>query len=243
MAHGGPGPGLSQRFLAVAVVSLSAFLALAQLAADRQFSDLDHRARALVQLARLPSLDSAMTGVSGLGESYGLIPLIALGVALMWRSSRRWAVALPLLMAGTGALQLVAKWAIDRPRPNLAAWGFPSGHVLSLVVFFGLVAYLFATSSLTPSRRRLGYAGCAATVLVVAFSRMYLEAHWVSDLAGGFTLGVGYLLLAIGLVETVARRYATRVPVEALRPSSEAQVQLADDERAVANVDSVVVTV
>ena len=91
-------------------------------------------------------------------------------------------MALPLLMAGTGALQLVAKWAIDRPWPNLAEWGFPSGHVLSLVVFFGLVAYLLAASSLRRSRRSLGYAGCAATVLVVAFSRMYLEAHWVSDL-------------------------------------------------------------
>jgi membrane-associated phospholipid phosphatase len=92
------------------------------------------------------------------------------------------------------------------------------------VVFFGLVAYLLAASSLTRSRRRLGYAGCAATVLVVAFSRMYLEAHWVSDLAGGFTLGVAYLLLTICLIETVARRYAISVPVEALRPSSEAQV-------------------
>ncbi|MGH7343106.1 MAG: phosphatase PAP2 family protein, partial [Candidatus Rokuibacteriota bacterium] len=211
MQHGGAGPGLSRRFLAVAVVSLVAFLVLALLAADRQFSSLDHEARALVQLTRLPSLDPAMTGVSGLGESYGLIPLMALGVALLWRSSRRWAVALPLLMAGTGVLQLVAKWAIDRPRPNLAEWGFPSGHVLSLVVFFGLVAYLLATSTLTRSRQRLGYTGCAATVVVVAFSRLYLEAHWVSDLAGGFTLGVGYLLLTIGLVETVARRYTTRV--------------------------------
>jgi membrane-associated phospholipid phosphatase len=225
------------------MASLAAFLVLARLAADRQFSTLDHEARALVQLTRLPLLDPAMTGVSELGDSSGLIPLIALGVAILWRSSRRWAVALPLLMAGTGALQLVAKWAIDRPRPNLAEWGFPSGHVLSLVVFFGLVAYLLATSSLRRSRRRLGYAGCAATVLVVAFSRMYLEAHWVSDLAGGFTLGVGYLLLTICLIETVAQRYTTRVPVEALRASSEAQVQLADDERAVADVDPVVVTV
>ncbi len=175
-----------------------------------------------------------MHGISGLGESYGLIPLIALGVAILWRGSRRWAVALPLVMAGTGALQLVAKWAIDRPRPNLAAWGFPSGHVLSLVVFFGLVIYLLATSTATRSRRRLGYVGCTALVLVVAFSRLYLEAHWVSDLAGGFTLGLVYLLSTIYLVDTVARRRGA---------ASEAQVDLADDERRVADVDPVVVTV
>src|SRR5439155_16119649 len=102
----------------------------------------------------------------------GLIPLIALGVAILWRPSRRWAVALPFVMAGTGILQLVTKWAIDRPRPNLAAWGFPSGHALSPVVFFGLMTYLLATSTVRRSRRSLGYTGCAATVLVVAFSRL-----------------------------------------------------------------------
>jgi len=45
-------------------------------------------------------------------------------------------------------------------------------------------------------------------VLAVAFSRLYLEAHWVSDVAGGFALGIAYLLPAICLVETVAGRRA-----------------------------------
>lgn len=199
---------MSRPLLAVAVLSLTGFLGLAVIASAKQFFDLDHSARALVHLAQLPLLDPAMTGISGLGEDYGLIPLIALGVALLWRRSRRWAVALPLLMAGTGALQFVTKWAVDRPRPNLAAWGFPSGHVLALVVFFGLMTYLLCTSALTRRQRWLGSVACAATVLAVAFSRLYLEAHWVSDVAGGFTLGIAYLLPAICLVETVAGRRA-----------------------------------
>jgi membrane-associated phospholipid phosphatase len=204
----GAGLSVSRPLLAVAVLSLSGFLALAVIASAKQFFDLDYSARALVQLAHLPLLDPAMNGISGLGENYGLIPLIALGVALLWRRSRRWAVVLPLLMAGTGGLQFAAKWAVDRPRPNLAAWGFPSGHVLALVVFFGLMIYLLCTSTLTRGRRWLGSAGCAAIVLAVAFSRLYLEAHWVSDVAGGFTLGIAYLLPAICLVETVAGRHA-----------------------------------
>jgi membrane-associated phospholipid phosphatase len=75
-------------------------------------------------------------------------------------------------MAGTGVLQLVAKWAIDRPRPNLAARGFPSGHVLSVVVFFGLVTYLLAMSTMRQSRR-LGYVG-ARRSCSGSFSRLYL---------------------------------------------------------------------
>jgi undecaprenyl-diphosphatase len=208
--HRGPGSGLSRRLLGVAALALAGFAALALPATSHQFSALDYQARAFVHLTRAPVLDPAMTGVSGLGENYGLIPLILLGIAVLWRPSRRWAVALPLLMAGTGALQLITKWAVDRPRPNLAAWGFPSGHVLSLVVFFGLITYLLATSTLPRRRRWLGSAGCLSTVLAVAFSRLYLEAHWISDVAGGFTLGLAYLLLTICLVETVARRRAGR---------------------------------
>ena len=204
MQREGAGLGVSRPLLAVAVLSLSGFLALAVIASAKQFFDLDYSARALVQLAHLPLLDPAMNGISGLGENYVLIPLIALGVALLWRRSRRWAVVLPLLMAGTGGLQFAAKWVVDRPRPNLAAGGFPSGHVLAL----GLMIYLLCTSTLTRGQRWLGSAGCAATVLAVAFSRLYLEAHWVSDVAGGFTLGIAYLLPAIYLVETVAGRHA-----------------------------------
>jgi membrane-associated phospholipid phosphatase len=219
--------GLSWRWLVVALLSLGGFLTLALVAATHhQISDLDYRARALVHLTRLPLLDPAMNGISSLGENYGLIPLIVLAVAMLWRSSRRWAVALPLLMIGTGVLQLVAKWGIDRPRPNLAPWGFPSGHVLSLVVFFGLMTYLLATSTLTRSPRRLGYAGCAATVTAVAFSRLYLEAHWISDVAGGFTLGVAYLLPAICVVESVARRHAAGPPGESFEPTQKRRFSL-----------------
>lgn len=206
MHRGEPGLTLSRPLLAVTVLCLASFLVMAVIAAAQQFFHLDHHARAFVQRTQLPIMDYAMVGVSSLGDDYGVLALIALGVALLWTRSRRWALALPLLMAGTGLLQLVAKWAVDRPRPNLADWGFPSGHVLSLVVFFGLMAYLLSMSALTRRRRRLGFAGCLAIVLAVGFSRLYLEKHWVSDVAGGFTLGIAYLLPSICLVEALGRR-------------------------------------
>jgi membrane-associated phospholipid phosphatase len=43
-------------------------------------------------------------------------------------------------------------------------------------------------------------------VVVVAFSRLYLDKHWLSDLAGGLTIGAAYLLLAIWVVEVVLVR-------------------------------------
>jgi membrane-associated phospholipid phosphatase len=101
-------------------------------------------------------------------------------------------------------LQWIAKLAAGRPRPNLAPLGFPSGHVLSTVVFFGLMVYLIAMAS--SRRRRWRALACLVAlvpVVVVAFSRLYLDKHWVSDLAGGLTIGASYLLLAIWLIEVV----------------------------------------
>ena len=172
-------------------------------------------------LARTPQLDAPMHAVSILGNPEGLIPLILISSLLLWHYRRRWALALPLVMVGTGGLQLLSKWAIDRPRPNLAAWGFPSGHVLSLVVFFGLVAYLLLTSQLGRTWRWVGSGISFGVLLAVAFSRLYLDVHWLSDVFGGFTLGLAYLLAIIWLVELAShRRQGQGLSVTTGRPAT-----------------------
>ena len=195
--------------LSGAVVSLVGYLTLAVLAAQQHFFVLDYGVEDAVHVLRWELLRFPMELVSALGDRAGLILLIALGSVLLWRVSRRWAIALPVLMAGTGALQWLAKWLTDRPRPDLTPWGFPSGHVLSVVVFFGLMIYLVATASTARRRWRvLASLVCIVTVGLVAFSRLYLKKHWISDLAGGFAVGTAYLLIAIWVVEVVSVRPA-----------------------------------
>jgi diacylglycerol kinase family enzyme len=180
-------------------------LTVANVETYRGFLSLDYGARIWVEILRHEALRLPMELVTLLGANWGVIGLILVGSLVLWRFNRRWAVLLPVLMAGTGALQFVAKWAADRPRPNLAPWGFPSGHVLSLVVFFGLMIYLIATASRRRRRWRiLASLACTLPVAAVAFSRLYLDVHWLSDLAGGLMIGVAYLLLAIWVVEVVS---------------------------------------
>lgn len=199
------------QLVAGAIGLLATYLVLALAAAQQQFLPVDRGLRAWVQPLRSGWLDVTMQTVSFLGEPAGLIPLILVASAILWRASRRWALLLPLLMAGTGVLQLAGKWAADRPRPNAAPWGFPSGHVLSLAVFFGVVAFLLLTLSDRPRRwRLLACHTCGVTVGLVAASRIYLDMHWLSDVIGGFTLGVGYLLLALWTAERFPTRSTPR---------------------------------
>jgi membrane-associated phospholipid phosphatase len=205
--------GKPRRLLSGAVVSLVGYLALAVFAAQQQLFALDYGTRSWIRLLQYEALNLPMEVVTRLGDHVGLIALMAIAVPILWRVNRRWALALPVLMAGAGALQWLAKAAAGRDRPNLAPWGFPSGHVLSLVVFFGLMIYLIAMAS---SRRRRWRALACLTatvpVAVVAFSRLYLDKHWLSDLAGGLTIGAAYLLLAIWLVEVVLVRSDEATP-------------------------------
>lgn len=187
-----------------AVVSLFGYLALAALAAQQQIFALDYGARAWVQILRYEALQLPMEIVTSLGDNLGLVPLIVIAFVVLWRVNRRWAIALPVLMLGTGGIQWLAKWSANRPRPNDAPWGFPSGHVLSLVVFFGLMIYLVATASRRRRRWRIvASLVCLVAVIAVAFSRLYLDKHWLSDLGGGLSVGLAYLLLAIWLIEVV----------------------------------------
>jgi membrane-associated phospholipid phosphatase len=211
------------RLLAGALGLLAAYLVLAVGAAQHQFLPVDRTVRDWVQPMRSGGLDLSMGMISFLGEPVGLIPLILIASAGLWRASRRWALLLPALMAGTGVLQLAGKWAADRPRPNAAPWGFPSGHVLSLAVFFGVLAFLLVT--LTERRRRwrvLACLSCGAAVGLVAASRIYLDMHWLSDVIGGFTLGTAYLLIVLWATQTMFARLArppavtTSEPIEAL---------------------------
>ena len=219
--------GRKPRFLLSGVaVSLVGYIALAIFAAQQELFALDYGTRTWVGILRYEVLNAPMAIVTRLGDNVGLIPLIGLGMLVLWRVRPRWAVALPVLMAGAGALQWLAKAAADRDRPNEAPWGFPSGHALSMVVFFGLMIYLVATASRRRRRwRLLACVVCLVPVVVVSYSRLYLDKHWLSDLAGGLTAGMAYLLLVIWVVEVLLVR-----PKE--EPPGVAQDQVLDEPHA-----------
>jgi undecaprenyl-diphosphatase len=184
---------------------LLGFVALTAVVTQERLAGVDLAARALVHQSHAPVLLGFMESASYLGGQPGQVALLAVGLVILWPRRRRWAVALPLVMAGAGLLQFVMKWGVDRPRPNLEPWGFPSAHVLSLVVLCGYLAHAVSIGAARRRRRHLVSAACAGAVGTVAYSRMYLDAHWLSDVLGGLTIGLAYLLFAIWVVRSAPR--------------------------------------
>jgi membrane-associated phospholipid phosphatase len=189
--------------LAGAVASLTGFVTLSALAMHHYLDGADRMVRGLVHGSSQSLIGSSMETASYLGGQPGQVVVIGLASAMLWRHRRRWSLALPVVMAGVGLLQFAAKWTFDRPRPNLNPWGFPSAHSFSLVVLCGCLAYVACTSSMGRRWRRLNVAISVVIVSIVALSRMYLDAHWFSDVLGGLSMGLTYLLIVIWLMREV----------------------------------------
>lgn len=184
-----------------------------------QPAHLDRIDAAVDQLARAwatPGGTAVMRVVTWLGSGWAAT-LIVGGVALwLYRQQRAWR-ELAVLLVGFGAGEalvyaLKALFHRTRPHGGLLALGasFPSGHAFTAFLTCGLLAYLLWR---LPILRRWRYGGMALLALVallVGASRLYLRAHYVTDVAGGFVLAAGWLAATITLTSVLGARHRQR---------------------------------
>jgi undecaprenyl-diphosphatase len=155
-------------------------------------------------------------GLSWLGSAWVNWPLrVVAATLLVWR--RHWLrlTAFALAVVSSEVLIGTVKAAVDRPRPPgsliaTSAAAFPSGHAIaSAVTAIGLVLALVA-----PGQARWRWEVRAVLFAVVmALSRVYLRAHWLSDTVAGGLLGAGLALgwpaLLMALRSRAERRSST----------------------------------
>jgi membrane-associated phospholipid phosphatase len=155
----------------------------------------------------------------GVGET---LTLAAVGIALLVR--RRWSALIAFALAEALAVfsSSLLKIAVGRPRPphglvDPVGSSFPSGHATYAAVTCVALVLLFTV----PGPSRLLWWGLAALGIVgMAWSRTYLQVHWLSDVTAGSLLGTGMALAVFGGTQAhlagLMRRSATRAPAPAL---------------------------
>ena len=155
--------------------------------------------RALADL-RSPGLDGIMKALTSLGGLTVVTLILLLLVLLVWQACRSLALVLLAASLARPLLEWSLKELVDRPRPVLgqlvAGTGpsFPSGHVMAAVAIWGLLPPAVA---LVSGRRAAWWCSVGlATIVIglVAFSRVYLGVHWMSDVVGALLFGALYLL-------------------------------------------------
>jgi phosphatidylglycerophosphatase B len=196
----------------LAVVLTLIFFGLADEAHERELFDIDHAVHDSVKGWRQPMLEAPMRALSDMGSGKVLIPLNLGLAALLWLRGYGKALVVPASGAASVVVEGLAKWLVNRPRPKNVGYGFPSGHVLGAVVFFGLLIYIAWRVKLHPGWSCLVTVGGVLLVVGVAFSRIYLNAHWLTDVVAAAVAGVA-LLIAILLYP--GARLCERAPARA----------------------------
>jgi undecaprenyl-diphosphatase len=143
--------------------------------------------------------------ISTIGSGLVIAPLSLLVAVYVhrrggWREVRWLAAAMmvgPLLYIGLNEL-------ISRPRPppglritEEVAWSFPSGHSTVAVLFWLSFAVLATVDR--PRGRRVAIVGAVVFALATGASRIYLAAHWPTDVLGGLALGTAWLCVVLAV--------------------------------------------
>ena len=176
----------------------------------------DDTVRAFMMQHQNRATHDFMRYVSLFGDwpSHAAAGLILLGLA--WhRRSKEWTrifLAMLLAMLLTGVVGTVIKRSVPRARPSVqteARWGgprfsskyhsFPSGHTGASTAFFAVLLI---------ARRRIGLA-CLPIPILIGFSRMYIGAHYLSDVVCAAVLGAVCALIVSGVIFHRPRREIT----------------------------------
>jgi membrane-associated phospholipid phosphatase len=105
---------------------------------------------------------------------------------------------------------------IGRSRPPTQIWivvnipGFPSGHAISVVVCYGLLAYLLAPKMPSLFWKITVSAAALLIIAFVGFSRIFTGGHYLTDILAGYAVGIAWCGLAYTVIERVFQERRTR---------------------------------
>lgn len=154
--------------------------------------------QALRDLRTVPG-DAVMLAVTELGDTIVVVTVtVAVFIWLAWKRAWRPAAYWLAAIGGAAALNTMIKVALHRTRPTelfytgWSAFSFPSGHSTVNLALCGGLAFLVARE-LRPAWRLPIVLVTLSWALLIAFSRIYLGAHWFSDAVGGLAFGTTWL--------------------------------------------------
>ncbi len=192
-------------YAAMALAALSGFVMLVvNLLFDPDLVPSDAAISAYLQTLRTEVVDWAMIAITMLGDSI-LLAAISLALIVSFLALRRWRLASSVAVAFIAASLFVPVMTtiLHGARPTtlddgVQVFSFPSGHATLSTTIFG-ISVLLLVHPLPFAYRRIAYLTTAVIIALIALSRVYLLAHWPSDVLAGLLFG-GSLVFAMAFL-------------------------------------------
>lgn len=198
---------------------LSFFMELAEnISADEGFGRFDRELTLTLAQTLAPTTLTGFYWITQLGNTRTLV-LLGVSITVLLLLRRHWLLACcwSITLAGNGLLIRLLKSIFQRERPLHEhgllvehGWSFPSGHASGALVAYGMLAYLLVR--LTRRGWHLPVV-CAAIgiILLIGFSRVFLQVHYFSDVIAGYLSGAAWLAVCVAGSEIALEHRQRRV--------------------------------
>lgn len=149
-------------------------------------------------------ITNVMLFLSHLGSAITLIVLAIAFMLLMKNKTNSKFIAINLTLVFL--LNRILKWVIARPRPEVlkiiqeTGYSFPSGHSMVATGFYGFLIYLIYKNIKSKKVKYPLIVLLSILIVLIGISRIYLGAHYATDVIGGWIIGIIYLAFFIKYV-------------------------------------------
>lgn len=186
---------------------IALFCVIAWLVIHGYTHGIDHKVQYFAYSARNGFSERVLVPITYMAHKYFIIAVIAVLLAI---PRTRTEYGLPLAFSSSLGLipYKILKTTIARPRPNPARWlviehgySFPSGHSMNGLIFYGMLIFLIRRSSLSRYKKNVLTVVFGLLIPLIGWTRLFCGVHYVSDVLGGWSLGLAWVLLVSCLID------------------------------------------
>lgn len=163
-------------------------------------TDFDIKVSEYVWSIRTPILTNIMNAISFLA-SFPFIVIVLLTIIIIKRD-----IYFPLAMSLSSILNYILKIIFKRVRPSNIiviekGFSFPSGHAMGAMSFYGYIIYKVFNSNINKKLKWIYISLLIFLIILIGFSRIYLGAHYLSDIICGYLISVEFLILYTSIIK------------------------------------------
>ncbi|ANU11854.1 phosphoesterase [Planococcus antarcticus DSM 14505] len=212
--------------LGIAALFIVLFAELAEEVMEKEFGLFDRAIIGLMEAGSGSTMDNVMFIFTEMGSVWFLTVLSIIVLAVLgFKMKDKWGMLFFIIAVGGGSLLTVLlKNLYIRERPSInpdidaIGYSFPSGHSMGSLIFYGFLIYLIIRTRQRSWIRWLFVAILTMLIVMIGSSRIYLGAHFPSDVLGGYIAGLIWLILSLIALEWIQWHSRSPVPpVHALR--------------------------
>lgn len=178
-------------------ISIIMFFYIVNKINENTIQKFDNQTYIITSLLMHPVITQILKVITHFGDWIIMIPV----TIVMLIKNRKHGILVSINLISIFIFNQLLKLIFNRPRPienrliSAEGYSFPSGHSMVSMAFYGFLIYLICKNM---KNVKWKYALCillSILILIIGISRIYLGVHYASDVAGGFLLGLAYLII------------------------------------------------